>query len=1296
MRGERGQLDQASGKCHDTVPVLAQSPCTRRTERPAKLGSNVWRSGGRFAPYDSGSQPHHGRRFLEALSTMNTGEALEAITDAGLFELLATAVLREAEPHCDSLVQTGVNAAGKTVSAPLDGIGFVPGADPPHMIAVHHTTTERRELRAKWLNEPRERKGPHGSPKVGDLIKTGDCVVRAREEFPDLRATLILTTNREPDDQLVTDVNLVGNRWGLEVRLWHRSRISHFLDSPAGQWVRRQFLGVEQELLSSDLFHELSRRSLESQVPPGDPETWVDRALDRELQSITRNGVTFLVADSGLGKSVACYRALAAHVEAGGFGLVLRHENVVNASSVDRAIASTLNELHPRGLVTEVPSSYGSVAKPLLLVVEDLNRSGQPQRLAQKLASWSQAQTPGGSNGGQAPRLWRLLCPLWPTTIASMDHAAKELIAPLVRAASSFTESEARDAVLSRALSEGQSVSDLEATEIGQALGRDPLLVALCDLGSSMAPQRVIGDYVESCLSRVAAAHADHMASDYVGALRALAAEMLDRGDFSPLWTEIREWQGLQEQDRRLLAQIAHLREPIYSEGSPNNERVAFRHDRVRDWLLADAVLELDRRHALDDAVLAEPYYAEVLGQALVRCDDEGGFLQRLAKHNPLALFHGLRLFGPDVTTARDRVLSAVHEWLNRPESHDRSRRQLRWEALAMLAETDSAAVPSIVCQFQDPATNGQLARLRNGDLGGGVELCADVHPGATAPWRDAQIEHARLRHGKRLTQRLDCFLRSGGLTARSRTGALRLAGHLADPALAPAIVACWASDSERSSRLGDYLWASARCCGEKPVRYLRPVCDAWAQLSDEPPKPGYPSPRDDLAANEVRWAFRRWPPENALGYFADRATNAELSWPITYMLHGIDHPLAVTAVARDFGKRIRDVAQSGGWTFLHTEIVQEWRRPTDGTERTMSKASRSALHDLWRDETHDRYLRSTAFRLWSVTRAQEDIEVLRGARHCEDLVSLILRERLLRGDTDAVPTVLEKLSADEGWQWWQYVQRVWCPALTEALDSALTRRGLRTSAVWGEGQDSDWLLYHVVVNLPSEEGERLLLAHWSHLRYTERFIGAALRIATPRLLEAVGAALRDCPRPKMLLEHFELDSRHILWEGGGVVREEQVRGVLPHVELLSPFSTSRLWEECNRRGWFDIRREHLDGLIREPFPRGWWDREEVESELERICASDGRGWFGFTIDAAIAADVSWSEILSTVLDWFRSRRSIEAFEVVAAAIRERGSRRDLDRLAEVASLLGSVASGVVEDARFAVCRRTLADDRTA
>jgi hypothetical protein len=53
------------------------------------------------------------------MSTEKTVQALAAITDEGLFERLAMAVLREANPTYRSLVHPGVNVAGKTVKSPL-------------------------------------------------------------------------------------------------------------------------------------------------------------------------------------------------------------------------------------------------------------------------------------------------------------------------------------------------------------------------------------------------------------------------------------------------------------------------------------------------------------------------------------------------------------------------------------------------------------------------------------------------------------------------------------------------------------------------------------------------------------------------------------------------------------------------------------------------------------------------------------------------------------------------------------------------------------------------------------------------------------------------------------------------------------------------------------------------------------------------------------------------------------------------------------------------------------------------
>jgi hypothetical protein len=82
-----------------------------------------------------------------------TEQALASIGDEGLFERLATAILRNASPLYESLAHTGVNAAGKTIKSPLDGICFVYGSDPRHLIAVHHTTTARDGLEGKWLHD---------------------------------------------------------------------------------------------------------------------------------------------------------------------------------------------------------------------------------------------------------------------------------------------------------------------------------------------------------------------------------------------------------------------------------------------------------------------------------------------------------------------------------------------------------------------------------------------------------------------------------------------------------------------------------------------------------------------------------------------------------------------------------------------------------------------------------------------------------------------------------------------------------------------------------------------------------------------------------------------------------------------------------------------------------------------------------------------------------------------------------------------------------------------------------------
>ena len=676
-------------------------------------------------------------------ATNRTIQALAAITDEGLFERLATAVLREDNPLYKPLVQTGVNAGGKTVKAPLDGICFVLGAEPPHLIAVHHTTTARNNLKRKWLDDP-----------DGDFIKTATIVAEKRGNVPDLQATLVLTTNREPSEVVISEVEAAGRTHNIKIDLWSCSRLAHFLDNyPVGHWIRRQFLQIEQELLSSELLHELSLKSLEVNRPLDNAEAWIPRALDETLALGLHRDVTFVVAGTGQGKSVACYRRLVSHVQAGGFGLVLSHDVVTEAMTLDQAIANTLRQLHP-ALASDEETAL-SICSPeclLLLVVEDINRADRTQFLAEKIAGWSRTQAATEDKRNWETK-WHLLCPLWPEILALLGDQARKSIEPLLISAGGFSKDEGRDAVLARARLVGKELSPLSALSISESLGHDPLLIALYDFGNTPDPGQVIGQFVDASLSRTAAAAKDYPPTEYRKALRVLAEGVLAHRQIDPHWLNVSDWIDVQGEPLRLISHIAHAGELICLMGPTENQRLVFRHDRVRDWLLADAAAELERRNALPTCIVAEPYYAEVIGTVLVSSSLGPNFLRRVAEANPLALFHALRLFGDTTQPSYDAILQAIDRWFDNPATHDCSNLHLRLEALAMLAETDSLAVPAIVRKFPDREFSGQFARLRNGDTSGGIELCMILEPGIGYPWRDIQIEHAKLRHGTKLSQ---------------------------------------------------------------------------------------------------------------------------------------------------------------------------------------------------------------------------------------------------------------------------------------------------------------------------------------------------------------------------------------------------------------------------------------------------------------------------------------------------------------------------------------------------------------
>jgi hypothetical protein len=84
---------------------------------------------------------------------------------------------------------------------------------------VHHTTTDRQRLREKWLHDPASRtpnaRGRRSAAPAGDVIKAAKVFHEEKLRRRNLVATLVLTTNQLPSEDLYRETHAFGAAQGL-------------------------------------------------------------------------------------------------------------------------------------------------------------------------------------------------------------------------------------------------------------------------------------------------------------------------------------------------------------------------------------------------------------------------------------------------------------------------------------------------------------------------------------------------------------------------------------------------------------------------------------------------------------------------------------------------------------------------------------------------------------------------------------------------------------------------------------------------------------------------------------------------------------------------------------------------------------------------------------------------------------------------------------------------------------------------------------------------------------------------
>ena len=1205
----------------------------------------------------------------------DTRQLLAQITDTGRFEALATAVLREEDPDCRRVVHVGLNKEGKTVPSPVDGIAYICVDGERRMLAVHHTTCRRQELRRKWLSGP-----------DSDLNKTLRELCRQRQENADLRATLVLTTNEDPTTQLVHDVERAGHKAEIEIRLWTGSALAHFLDfDPKGHWIRAIFLGVEPTQLSKDLFRDLSVRSVQSAPTAENPKLWVDRDVDEQLRRGIEHPVQFVLGDSGVGKTVACLMCLQRHVQMGGFGLVVTHDVLHSSGTVEEAVDCVLRKLQPT-LVQDAGRealSLTSENEPLFLVIEDINRSAQPARLAEALAVWS-----ANATRQKDRRRWRILCPIWPRTIALARDFVTTIANKSAVVITSFSKREGIAAVKRRR----SDMTDLEAEAAASALGFDPLLIALHgDSDAAPEPRSVIETYIGRALGRRAASRVAHTAGEYLSALETLSLEMLKRRRLEPRFADVLEWTAHKPHVADMLRELAIAGDVVRLGGPTEDQFVVFRHDRVKDYVLAEAIAHAIAHGELLTSVMAEPYFAEVIGMAVARNRIASKTMDRLADVNPLALFCGLRHCSSPYTDGALGVVEAATRWADAGAWRSPLQKGLRAATLRVLSECDGQYVRELCEVLEDgvPDYWSLRGRFRNGDLGAGAQLCAWVPPGVTWAGHVELIDHVFRKNRPGFLRVMKNVLAREGLNETGRRGALRLAGFVGSSELAGVLRVSWKCDSSRLDLLSDYFWACARCCGNEPGTLLEPIVDAWAMMSDEDER-HIGSPRVRFGADELRWAFRNKVPERAIGYLLQCAERPELRWPILVMLNGIDNPEAVEFVVRELAQRNEQAEATGSFLPFALMATDEWSEHRSGG-RAMSTTSRDRLQELWLCNANGEHLRRQALRFWCTTVAGGDVPILRTIDTSSEIGSIALFERLRRGDRKAVPALVAKLDGDSSGYWWQAGRYLWTDELTDCLDRALARRADELTDPESDPEDDlDWILVERLVELPPSTSERLIAQNWGGLCRSANYVEAALHVASPGLLRSVSevVAQRDDPRP--LFKHLCL--RLGLGTSGrrGLTRSSQMDGLLRYLDYLSESDIVLLWRACNENGWFEWRREHLDARAKETGTRFVDDAtatKELDRDLDRKDRFSPLDHWG---TAYLKTGVSVEHMMEVVAQWLEQQPQEKALLMAADLVTRFGKRRHLALLDRHTAATSRFGQEVIRNADFELRLRSL------
>jgi len=149
------------------------------------------------------------------------------------------------------------------------------------------------------------------------------------------------------------------------------------------------------------------------------------------------------------------------------------------------------------------------------------------------------------------------------------------------------------------------------------------------------------------------------------------------------------------------------------------------------------------------------------------------------------------------------------------------------------------------------------------------------------------------------------------------------------------------------------------------------------------------------------------------------------------------------------------------------------------------------------------------------------------------------------------------------------------------------------------------------------------------------------------------------------------------------------MEALIPYLDHLDEITIYELWELCNEKSWFDLRRKVFDGRVSVKYGRVYTDERRIFESLDKMIENNYISWIDRWIEDCIKSGSTREEVIGTIGRWLETQNTVKALQLAAMAVTQIGRRQDVQIL-NVAIEPQAAADALRADTTFAVRRRSL------